>query len=427
MEKKILLTILLIAFAFRLVGSLIFPIWAGPDEPSHFAYIQFLAKEGYVPALPIEVLDGGRNALYETVQQPPLFYAIAAPFFLLFEGLGTNFLVHAMRFLVVIAGTICVYSIYLLAKELTGKENFSLIAAAFIALLPTHIVVSAVINNGPLAWLLVSASALYMVKAIKNGFNFPDCIIAGLLLGLGVWTKITSLSLAVGFLFFFLLVFKKSKMAALKKAVVIALPLLIAVPYFARNIIVYGSLIPAQPEMISKLTLDWAIYFVVHFFPGIWLQEYGAAEIPGYRVIFFALFGLFFLVSLAGISLAVAAKRKQLSSFFGRKLLEKKHLDDFEKKISGAAVLLLGLLANFAGLVYLNMKWLFVDARLMFETIGFGAIFFVWGLQHFSGKTNRRLFYALVFLLFLSMIWLDIILIINANKVLPKVPWPVYC
>ncbi|MBI4044666.1 MAG: glycosyltransferase family 39 protein [Candidatus Diapherotrites archaeon] len=407
-----------IGVAFRLVLSQITPIWVGPDEPAHFTFIKHLSETWQLTELKptAEVLN---TTWYSTIQQPPFFYALLVPFYRGISSLSVDSLVHILRLLSVLIGAVHVFLVYKLAKEITTREDFALLSAAFVSFLPTHIVVSSVINNGPLVWVFVTASALFMVYSIKNNYNFMQACLGALFFGLSVFTKYTALSLLISFLIFWICFFKKSQSSIGKKFFLLVFPFFIFGPIFLRNFFVYGAFIPTQEVSITKLDISWLVYYIIHLFPGYWVQEYGTAYIPDIRYFFFAVFGVFSLVSLVGL-IFFLLKRKT-------KLLELVRSSKFfdNKKAVYYSIILSGLFLNFAGLTWLNTKWLFPDARLMFETLSFFALLFVLGTFHFwSGLGKQKLFKPSLYILLACLLFFDLILLVNHNSVLPKVPWP---
>ena len=68
-------TILLAFLALGVVVSLVTPIFEGPDEMAHFAYVKSLADGRGFPGQPIVIAD---DAPAQESGQPPLYYLTAA-------------------------------------------------------------------------------------------------------------------------------------------------------------------------------------------------------------------------------------------------------------------------------------------------------------------------------------------------------------
>ncbi|MFH0714461.1 MAG: glycosyltransferase family 39 protein [Candidatus Diapherotrites archaeon] len=401
-ETKLLVLILAVALVLRAYGAFAFPLWSGPDEPSHFAVVQYVAENGAYPAEGKEVLDGS-SALYESVQQPPLYYFLASPIYNATHSSGVEGSVHALRLLSVFLGMLSILFAFWLAKEVSENQKIALLVAGIIAFLPTHLVVSSVVNNGPLEWVFAGTSLLLMVKAIRAP-KFWSILGAGILFGLAVDSKITSLCLLAAFAIAFFVYAKNSKDAIWKKIIAFVAPFAVMLPVFLRNISVHGELIPTQPANVFAHDFGWLQYVASHLFAGTFLQEYGTALIPSYRFAFFAFWLLLSVIALAGIALYLRDKKR--AAFENIPLMA----------VSAATLL------NLLGILYLNAKWLFPEGRLLFATLPVWAMLFVLGLQ----RVNRKYGTAMAVVLIASLAFVSLVLLANVNAVLPAVPWPVF-
>ncbi len=183
------------------------PAWQAPDEPAHYNYIAQVEANGCCPILEsgdwnlayINQLTTARFApdtladlhtLQYEDHQPPLYYLIAAPVFALTGGS-----LIAIRLLSVIIGAgvvICAYGVAL--AMLPMRPFVALGAAAFVAFLPQHLAVLSAADNDGLAELIVGLTLLATVLYLKGGAVRPWHL--GLLVGLGLLTKISTLFLA---------------------------------------------------------------------------------------------------------------------------------------------------------------------------------------------------------------------------------------
>ncbi len=183
------------------------PPWQAPDEPAHYNYVAQVATNGCCPILepgdwdmgyinrlttarfaPDTLADLGKLQ-YED-HQPPLYYLIAAPIFALSGGS-----LIALRLLSVVIGAgvvICAYGVTL--TMLPTRPFVALGAAAFVAFLPQHIAMLAAAENDGLAELIVGLTLLATVLYLKGAAVRPWQL--GLLVGLGLLTKVSTLFLA---------------------------------------------------------------------------------------------------------------------------------------------------------------------------------------------------------------------------------------
>jgi len=162
MRRYLPITVLLLVFLI-IAGlyAIYTPDWQAPDEPAHYNYISQLA-EGNFPVIEVGDYDQAYQSLvvsskfdpqysvepfeYEDYQ-PPLYYLIQTPIYLLSGGLLT-----ALRLTSVILGAGVVLLAYLIGRQLfPGREWLALTAAAFVAFLPQHVAMLASVNNDSLA------------------------------------------------------------------------------------------------------------------------------------------------------------------------------------------------------------------------------------------------------------------------------------
>jgi hypothetical protein len=204
------LVALLIAY---LVGGSLFayytPNWQAPDEPAHYNYIAHIATTVTLPVLQMgdynqQKLDNllktnflrrlSPAVLRYEFYQPPLYYLLATPIYW-----ASNGSVFYLRLFGVLLGALTVVLLYLcLVLVFPGKTLIPLGAAAFSALLPMHMAMSASINNDGLSELLLMAMMLVLLQWMRRRFYGEDSqasqthqlLWIGLLLGLGMLTKI---------------------------------------------------------------------------------------------------------------------------------------------------------------------------------------------------------------------------------------------
>jgi 4-amino-4-deoxy-L-arabinose transferase-like glycosyltransferase len=199
------------------------PAWQNPDEPAHYNNIATIASgnglpvlhhgdydQGYMDQLinarfPAELpIDSVRYEAY----QPPLYYIAAVPAYLLAQGS-----LLTLRLFSVSLGAFVIILLYLCAELVfPNKPLLSVGAAAFAAFLPMQVAMSAAVNNDGLAQLLLLAAMLILLRWLRHRFygpirhfgdvaydatrtgvkrgDWPMLLLLGLLLGLGMLTKI---------------------------------------------------------------------------------------------------------------------------------------------------------------------------------------------------------------------------------------------
>jgi 4-amino-4-deoxy-L-arabinose transferase-like glycosyltransferase len=261
---------------YLLVGSLYAiytPAWQAPDEPAHYNYVRYIVEHGQLPVLragdyPHTYLEQIKAARFPTNMsvaplryeswQPPLYYLLAVPVYRLWGGA-----LLPLRLLSVVLGAGVVAAAYLMVRAIRpGDPAMALGTAAFVACLPMHLTVAASINNDVLAELLIG---IVMVR-VASWFQRPSLpgaslVITGLLLGLGLVTKLTVYYTALPLVVVGLWLYDRPAQSmrdcrrlvqfARRAAAVLVPAFLLALPWYVRNVVVYG-----WPDVIGKLNHD---------------------------------------------------------------------------------------------------------------------------------------------------------------------------
>ncbi|MCX7682218.1 MAG: glycosyltransferase family 39 protein [Anaerolineae bacterium] len=245
-----------IVAAYVLSGTLyaaLTPAWQVPDEPAHYNYIRSLAEgrgfpviepgdydqaylsrlttEKFPPELPVTRLE------YED-HQPPLYYLLATPLYLSFNGA-----LLPLRLLSVLFGTgILVVAAGTIRAIFPARSDLALMTAAFIAFIPQHVAMSAGVNNDALAELIAGATLWVLAGYIQQDRMRPW--LPGILLGAVLLTKTTIYALLGVAL---VAVWMRRRLqghtwawAGREMAWMLIPALLVSAPWFIRNICVYG-------------------------------------------------------------------------------------------------------------------------------------------------------------------------------------------
>jgi 4-amino-4-deoxy-L-arabinose transferase-like glycosyltransferase len=269
-ERGILALIVLAYVALGILYAVSTPPWQVPDEPAHYNYVRYLVEEKRFPVL--QMGDYDQAYLHEITtrqfdpalaidpiqyeyHQPPLYYVLAAP---LYAALGGALL--PLRLLSVGFGAALLVVAYLVGKATYPNRAWpALGAAAFIAFIPQHIAMTAGVENDTLAELILGIVLLRLIRWLKA--DEPDSarqlIGTGVLMGLALLAKagayiVLPLALiAVGLKFFRPAPSDTDRASkrrlnirpALCAIAALLLPaLLLSLPWFIRNALVYGGL-----------------------------------------------------------------------------------------------------------------------------------------------------------------------------------------
>jgi len=171
----------LIVAAYLAIGAqyaILTPRWQVPDEPAHYNYIRFIVDTGALPTLDEGEYQQGYLAeltsrkfppelsiaplQYES-WQPPLYYLLAAPLFLISSG---DLL--ALRLFSLALGAGVIIFTCLAAREAVPRHpGVAIVAAGFTAFIPQHIAMMAGVNNDSLSELLI-AVGLWLILRLHN-------------------------------------------------------------------------------------------------------------------------------------------------------------------------------------------------------------------------------------------------------------------
>lgn len=251
---------LLIIVGYLVAGSLFAlrtPPWQAPDEPAHYNYIAQAADGMLLPVIQegdwdndyLEALKSARFApdmlgKLDTVRyenhQPPLYYWLSTPVFLLTGGS-----LIALRFFALFIGLFTVLLSYRVALAIfPNEQKIALAAMAFVAFLPQHLAILASVNNDSLALALVALMLLQTIRYLKHE-TVPVWQL-GLLIGIAIVTKTTVYFMGAVILLAILLRWysteKDRNFTSLFQTLIpFAIPILIfAGLWFGRNVATYG-------------------------------------------------------------------------------------------------------------------------------------------------------------------------------------------
>jgi len=349
------IAVVLFIYVVLAVGySVTTPPFEAPDEIHHYAFIRDLIRDR---GLPVQ-REGDRPSQRH---QPPLYYLIAAlatswleepdgspysaarnnPYWgyaygevghdnknLYLHGRwdsfpyrGTALGIHLVRLLSVLMGTISVYTTYRIGLELFPKHP--LLAVGGVALLafnPMFLFISGAVNNDNLLVLIVALISWLLVRTAKMGIHIGPSLWVGLLCGLALLTKLTSLYiLPVVAVVYLATAWRRGQWRALisSGALVVWLTVLLAGWWFVRNLVLYGELTSirltlhtwhARPE-----GLDWgtALFELPNAETSFWGRfGYGNVPIPNFWYHFFGV-----IARLGGIGCVALACRQALNIY----------------------------------------------------------------------------------------------------------------
>lgn len=196
-----------ISLGYLLVAGLfaiLTPDWQTPDEPAHYNYVRQIARRAEFPVIEMgdwdqTYLDELKSARFapelldflDTIQyedhQPPLYYVLASPIFIMTNGDLT-----ALRLYTLLFGLFVIWSAYFICLLMFPYQSWlGLSAALFVAFQPQHVHILASVNNDALAWALIALTLLATVTYLRSKRAVRPWQL-GLLVGAGLITKSTT-------------------------------------------------------------------------------------------------------------------------------------------------------------------------------------------------------------------------------------------
>lgn len=339
------------------------------DERAHLNYVRFVAEERALPVQTRSVLDPDAFVHNDfEYYQPPLYYLLAAPLHAAFEAAFPGHGDYGARFLSVILGVLTMAAAYRAGS--TFGHRTGLLSASLLACFPTHAYFSALATNDSLAWLIGALLIARLLGPSRYGRGIPESIQLAFLLALGLLTKSTLITLAPLLLVKPLLTaHSRSEAAPIFPALAALLwAFALASPYYARNLIHYGSFLGmesghgAPDGLMHDFTLPNAYlglgFTVMTFWNHINLPL--GFQLTGMKIFTFALTAL-----SAGI----------LFEGWRRNLRRGMPLNPDH------AVLVAACALAAAGYGTYNLRFLESDARLMFQSLAALAVLFALALE----------------------------------------------
>lgn len=250
MQFPKLLIACLLVYAI-LTGLLIasVPVNKAPDEGAHLEYARYLAEKKSFPIFkPL-----GANAPGYEFHQPPLYYFLVAPSYMVSES-AAPYLARAISLLCGLLTLVFLWSA--LRLLFPDDELLANLATGFAALWPLHIAVGASAGNDALTGAMCAGMFWSVVRLAgrlsRREYSWRDAALIGVFFGLGMLSKSTAL--VVGFAsiaaVFHLLHRDENQDAGstpvLATGVALGFAILICGGWLARNTVLYGDPLAAK-------------------------------------------------------------------------------------------------------------------------------------------------------------------------------------
>ncbi len=412
-EQRTRLWLALILLAYLLLAgayAVFTPAWQVPDEPAHYNYVRHIAEQGTLPELrpgdyPAEYLEEIKAARfapeysidpirYES-HQPPLYYLLATPAFLLGRALGMETPLLPLRLLTVLLGCLSLLLTFKLVCALSpGRPELALGAVAFMAFIPMRLAITGAVNNDVLVELLLGLTAWQLALMGTAGWTTRRTVLLGLTIGAAFLTKLQAY-VAAPLAFFAwawaVAVARRSDRPlgplVAQGALILAIALTCVAPWLARNANVYGpndllgmvrhdAVAGGQlttAALIAERGLSGTLRSLVQTtFQSFWGQ-FGWMGVPLPARIYQA------LAALSG--LALLGMLDALPTLWRR----------VRRGDSTYHVMLLGAwgLLTVAGFLWYNLQYVQHQGRYLFPALPVWALLFTVGLQRLYSRAPR--------------------------------------
>jgi 4-amino-4-deoxy-L-arabinose transferase-like glycosyltransferase len=302
---KLILALIILGYLF--IGVLYAaktPDWQVPDEPAHYNYVRQLAVDGRLPVLEPGDYDQDYLGLLtskgfppelsvDAVEyedwQPPLYYALATPIYLLFNGA-----LLPLRLFSLLLGAGVVLLAYGIATAIfPGHPLLALGTAAFVAFVPQHLAMMAGVNNDSLTELLIALALLILMLWLRDERRGTLWLVGlGVVLGLGLVTKASFAPVVVMVGLVLLMVWWREPERNWRQLFRMSLltfgpAVLIAAPWWLRNVVTYGgfdiygianhdAVVVGQPRTADWIATNgiraWLERWVTFTFQSFWGQ-----------------------------------------------------------------------------------------------------------------------------------------------------------
>ncbi len=343
----------LLPLLFLLIGLVYLyaaPNFEASDSPQHIGVIKWIAERGELPAQsPDHAQLFGQEA-----SQPPLYYLLMAAVWGAFETAdfdqrylpspftaigvparwgnrnlliykqvyppdlsGSSLALYAIRFLSLGMGAATVAAVYQAARTaVPNQPGVALLAAAQTAFNPQFLFISASVSNDALINLLAALLSWRMLLLLRDGFNTRRSLLLALLIALAALTKLSGLTVAavVGLAALWTLLRRRDfRGFALLAGATLALTLLIAGPWYLRNLSLYGELLGTATMLDHfgrRAISPWRL--IVEEFEGLrvsYWAVFGAFNIRAHAA-FYHIMDLLSLLGAGGLLIFLARNRR---------------------------------------------------------------------------------------------------------------------
>jgi hypothetical protein len=391
------------------------PHWEIPDEPAHYNYVRKIAENATLPVLQMGDYDQAYlediksrkfppemsiAAIQYESHQPPLYYLLAVPFYILERDAPIDVRLLGLRFFSSLWGAVLLALVYRISSLLLPRGfGLPLLACAFVAFVPQHLAMLAGVNNDALAEVVLAAIVLGLLRILVSADeNAPgrrkSWLAVGWILGAALLTKTTTyVSLGLIIATFLLLARRGTSLGIQIRLAIpgLCFGLLPGALWFVRDAATYGptdwlglarhnAVVVGQPLTLVLYPnyLVAATYYFPIMFRSFWGQ-FGWMGVLLDGRIYMALFA-FSIFALIGVVAFIARNHGHVpsSATAGPDTVSFPTLR--MQRTDGFILAALWILLTFAGTIAYSLEFFQAQGRYLFPALGAIAIFAAAGL-----------------------------------------------
>ncbi|RJP78637.1 MAG: hypothetical protein C4524_06390 [Candidatus Zixiibacteriota bacterium] len=349
---------------------------AGPvpyfnDEPAHLNYVRYLDAAGRLPVQTGSVRDQFDQAEFE-YYQPPLYYLLAQPLYDLGRSLFPAGGLYGARLASVILSLGGLAVLYPAVRRFSGRRDLAAMVLLLGALSSIPLRFSTLVTNDSLLFALACLYFAVTLEALGGERDWRLVVTGALAAAAGLWTKASFLLVLPFFPLALLASSESLRSRGIKALTALILPLAAILPWYLRNLDLYGRMLPLSvgfgpPQPLTLENAPERLGLLANYFTRTLIFPYDGwwGGFPGYLV--FPLAALAFAgFVIMGAAVLWRGRRTGFWIFLG----------------AGAAVT--------AG--YLGVNWCYPqgEARTLMPALPFLLTLAALGASRLAGRSRER-------------------------------------
>lgn len=345
----------LLFIANGMTAIFILPLWGGFDEWLHYSYVSYLTRTGKIPlqsdySIPEEVVQSLKaapgdfpertgftefwklpesertNRIFQMrtisnrpdsvfvmsswqAQHPPLYYAFLSPFYRMFKHHSVLRSTQILRLVSLFLVSLSLIPLYFLFRFFFDEKE-SLLGLTLFSCAPAAFILFGHLTNDCMAMLLLSTLIFLILRQFNQGITLFNAVISGIVLGLGLLSKLYLLTLlpAALIVYFYGILKSGEKRKAILNLVLFLVPaFLIAGGWFLYNLKHYGTWNPTVHSVVAKdfslmrkwsfvPLVNWKSFFVSMVIGHLWSGNWSFVTFPDIVYKLYAVAGLILFV-----------------------------------------------------------------------------------------------------------------------------------